>query len=78
MEYLGTKLMSGFFPSRYHVEERVAFKRQPKWKQHRGRKRNAKDRRLEKSMAWLADSPEDEGEVLWQQYLHSIRDRYEK
>ena len=44
---------------------------------YRGRKSIAKDRRLEKSNAWLAESgsQEDDEEIVWQEYLHSIRDR---
>ena len=28
-------------------------------------------------MAWMKDSQEDEKELEWQQYLHSLRDRYQ-
>ena len=44
---------------------------------YRGRKSIAKDRRLEKSNAWLVESgsQEDDEETVWQEYLHSIRDR---
>lgn len=44
---------------------------------YRGKKSIAKDRRLEKSNAWLAESgsQEDDEETVWQEYLHSIRDR---
>ena len=41
----------------------------------RGSKSPAKDRRLEKSTAWMAESQLDEKEMDWQQYLHSLRDR---
>ena len=28
-------------------------------------------------MAWMAESQGDEKELEWQQYLHSLRDRYQ-
>ncbi|XP_078362233.1 ATP-dependent DNA/RNA helicase DHX36-like isoform X2 [Oculina patagonica] len=62
----------------YEVKEKAASfdRRQPKWMRYRKTKSIAKDRRLEKSMAWLAESQEDDEEMEWQQYLHSLRDRF--
>ena len=72
----GDQLTVPFFWRRYEVQEKAApFERkQPKWMKYR--KSSAKDRRLEKSMAWMTDSEKDYEEMEWQQYLHSLRDRY--
>ncbi|KAJ7375602.1 ATP-dependent RNA helicase dhx29, partial [Desmophyllum pertusum] len=62
----------------YEVKEKaVGFgRKQPRWKQHKRTKSSAKDRRLEKSNAWLTESQWDDNEMEWQQYLHSIRGRF--
>ena len=65
---------------RYEITEKAGVsgrrdRPEPKWKKYRRGKSEAKDRRLEKTNAWLTDSQEDEKQMEWQQYLNSLTGR---